>query len=64
MTATAITTMRDGKEGRDMKIWSFYKDFIIQYSRGSWQILNLNGEFLRRCKTKAEAMERIDTQTV
>ena len=46
-----------------MKTYS-YKDFIIQHIRGSWQILNLNGELLRRCKTKAEAMERIDTQTV
>lgn len=41
-----------------------YKDFIIFRQKSGFSILNLNGEELRRCKTKAECKNRIDSQTV
>ena len=39
-------------------------DFEIRKSRGGFEIYNLNGEFLRRCKTKKECYDRIANQTV
>lgn len=47
-----------------MKNYESYKDFIIIRNKGRYSILNLNGECLRVCKTKAECKMRIDTQTV
>ena len=66
MTARADTTMRDGKEGREMMVsYKTYKDFVIQkVKEGCWSIQNLNGQELRRCRTMKECINRIDTQTV
>lgn len=47
-----------------MKNYESYKDFIIIRFKSGYSILNLNGECLRRCKTKKECKMRIDTQTV
>lgn len=41
-----------------------YKDFFIWGTKKGWEIRNLNGQWLRDCKTKRECKERIDTQTV
>ena len=46
-----------------------YRDFIIvnnssRYGGQHWTIYNLNGQWLRNCKTLKECKERIDTQTV
>lgn len=38
--------------------------FEIIRVKGGYEIRNSNGEFLRKCRTKKECKERIDTQTV
>lgn len=47
----------------------FYKGFIIEnnttrHGGKQWTIYNINGEWLRNCKTLKECINRIDTQTV
>lgn len=41
-----------------------YKDFMIWGTKGGYEIRNLNGQWLRTCKTKKECKERIDEQRV
>ena len=41
-----------------------YKDFVIVKKDRGFAIENLNGQELRRCRTKKECKERIDNQTV
>lgn len=40
-------------------------DFVCRkIQQGKWRIENLNGETLRTCRSKAECIRRIETQTV
>lgn len=42
-----------------------YKDFVIRREKqGKWVIENLNGQWLRNCRSKRECIIRIDEQRV
>lgn len=42
-----------------------YKDFVIRREKqGKWIIENLNGQWLRNCRSKRECLIRIDEQRV
>ena len=60
--------MDRNKEEVNMKNLEVYRhgdvEFEIWKTKNGYEILNCNGQFLRKCKTKKECKERIDTQTV